>query len=49
MILVAFVIYSRNGRGHLIPLNLKGALKIGLGAWLGFFAIGMVLWGINTV
>ncbi len=48
MMLVAFVICRRNGWGHLIPLNLKRVLKTGLGAWLGFFAIGLVLWGIYT-
>lgn len=48
MMLVAFVICSRNGWGHLIRLELARVLKTGLGAWLGFFAIGLVLWGIYT-
>ncbi len=37
-----------NGWGHLIPLQLNRVLKTAFGAWLGFFAIGLVLWGIYT-
>lgn len=37
-----------NGWGYLIPLQLNRVLKTALGAWLGFFAIGLVLWGIYT-
>ncbi|NVK97229.1 MAG: TRAP transporter large permease, partial [Ruegeria pomeroyi] len=48
MMLVAFFICSRNKWGHLIRLELARVLKTGLGAWLGFFAIGLVLWGIYT-
>ena len=37
-----------NGWGYLIPLQLNRVLKTAFGAWLGFFAIGLVLWGIYT-
>jgi TRAP-type C4-dicarboxylate transport system permease large subunit len=37
-----------NGWGHLIPLQMNRILKTAFGAWLGFFAIGLVLWGIYT-
>ncbi len=43
-----WIICRLNGWGHLIPLNLNRILKTGFGAWLGFFAIGLVLWGIYT-
>lgn len=48
MMLVAFFICTRNGWGHLIALELARVIKTGIGAWLGFFAIGLVLWGIYT-
>ena len=37
-----------NGWGHLISLEFNRVIKTALGAWLGFFAIGLVLWGIYT-
>lgn len=43
-----WVICKINGWGHLIPLQLNRVLKTAFGAWLGFFAIGLVLWGIYT-
>ena len=43
-----WIICRMNGWGHLIPLELNRVLKTALGAWLGFFAIGLVLWGIYT-
>ncbi len=43
-----WVICRINGWGYLIPLQLNRVLKTALGAWLGFFAIGLVLWGIYT-
>ncbi|MGJ8546625.1 MAG: TRAP transporter large permease [Sulfitobacter sp.] len=43
-----WVICRMNGWGHLIPLQLSRVLKTAFGAWLGFFAIGLVLWGIYT-
>ncbi len=48
MMLACFIICTINGWGYLIPLNPMRVLKTGLGAWLGFFAIGLVLWGIYT-
>jgi C4-dicarboxylate transporter DctM subunit len=43
-----WIVCRLNGWGHLIPLQLNRVLKTGFGAWLGFFAIGLVLWGIYT-
>ncbi len=43
-----WIICTLNGWGHLIPLNPLLIFKTGVGAWLGFFAIGLVLWGIYT-
>ncbi|WP_227270102.1 TRAP transporter large permease [Roseobacter weihaiensis] len=43
-----WVICRINGWGYLIPLQLTRVLKMAFGAWLGFFAIGLVLWGIYT-
>ncbi|MEL7026970.1 MAG: TRAP transporter large permease [Pseudomonadota bacterium] len=48
MMLACFIICWRNGWGFLIPLQLARVLKTSIGAWLGFFAIGLVLWGIYT-
>lgn len=43
-----WIICRLNGSGHLISLQMNRVLKTGFGAWLGFFAIGSVLWGICT-
>ncbi|MEM1362826.1 MAG: TRAP transporter large permease [Pseudomonadota bacterium] len=43
-----WVVCKINGWGHLIPLHMSRVLKTAIGAWLGFFAIGLVLWGIYT-
>jgi len=48
MMLTAFIICTKNGWGYLIKLELSRVIKTGIGAWLGFFAIGLVLWGIYT-
>ncbi|MFC4218291.1 TRAP transporter large permease [Pseudophaeobacter arcticus] len=48
MQLACWIICRINGWGHLIPLQLTRVLKTAFGAWLGFFAIGLVLWGIYT-
>ena len=48
MMLAAFIICYRNGWGYLIPLQFSRVFKTAVGAWLGFFAIGLVLWGIYT-
>ena len=43
-----WIICRMNGWGYLIPLQLNRVLKTAFGAWLGFFAIALVLWGIYT-
>ncbi|MCY3997223.1 MAG: TRAP transporter large permease [Rhodobacter sp.] len=48
MQLACWLICRANGWGHLIQLKFNRVLKTGFGAWLGFFAIGLVLWGIYT-
>ena len=48
MQLACWIICRMNGWGHLIPLQINRVLKTAFGAWLGFFAIGLVLWGIYT-
>ncbi len=48
MMVAAWVVCRRNGWGHLIPLRAGRVAKTAIGAWLGFFAIGLVLWGIYT-
>ncbi|MCY3982973.1 MAG: TRAP transporter large permease [Roseovarius sp.] len=48
MMLVAFVVCKVNSWGYLIKLEYNRILKTGIGAWLGFFAMGLVLWGIYT-
>ena len=45
---VCWWVCSRNGWGHLIGWQISRILRTALGAWLGFFAIGLVLWGIYT-
>ena len=45
---VCWIICSINGWGYLIALEFQRVIKTGFGAWLGFFAIGLVLWGIYT-
>ena len=47
MMLTCFVICSINGWGYLISLSFSRVMKTGIGAWLGFFAIGLVLWGTS--
>lgn len=37
---------NKNGWGHLIKIDPVRIMRAGLGAWLGFFAIGLVIWGI---
>ena len=43
-----WIICQRNGWGHLIQFRLLRSLKTALGAWLGFFAILLVIWGIYS-
>jgi len=48
MMLACFIVCTINGWGYLIKLSFMRVFKTGIGAWLGFFAIGLVLWGIYT-
>lgn len=48
MQIVCWLVARHNNWGHIIPLNLNRILRTAFGAWLGFFAIGLVLWGIYT-
>jgi len=48
MMLACWIVCQRNGWGHLIRLEILRVFKTAVGAWLGFFAIGLVLWGIYT-
>lgn len=48
MQLACWIICRLNGWGYIIPLQINRVLKTAFGAWLGFFAIGLVLWGIYT-
>ncbi len=48
MMVMAFIVCTINGWGILIRLSLTRMIKTAIGAWLGFFAIGLVLWGIYT-
>ncbi len=48
MQVACWIVCKMNGWGHLIQLKLNRVLKTAFGAWLGFFAIGLVLWGIYT-
>jgi len=48
MMTACFIICTINGWGYLIGLSPSRVIKTAIGAWLGFFAIGLVLWGIYT-
>ncbi|NJM33376.1 MAG: TRAP transporter large permease [Rhodomicrobium sp.] len=48
MQIACWIICQINGWGHLISLQINRVIKTAFGAWLGFFAIGLVLWGIYT-
>ncbi|MDZ7709727.1 MAG: TRAP transporter large permease [Roseovarius sp.] len=48
MMTAAFLISWSNKWGFLIALSPMRVIKTAIGAWLGFFAIGLVLWGIYT-
>ncbi|MGJ8626319.1 MAG: TRAP transporter large permease [Sulfitobacter sp.] len=48
MMSAAFIICYINKWGFLITLSPWRVFKTAVGAWLGFFAIGLVLWGIYT-
>ena len=48
MMMVCFVVCTVNKWGILINISIPRIIKTAVGAWLGFFAIGLVLWGIYT-
>lgn len=48
MQIACFIVAYSNGLGLRIGLSRSRVIKTALGAWLGFFAIGLVLWGIYT-
>ena len=48
MMLVCFVVCTINKWGILTNISIARIVKTAIGAWLGFFAIGLVLWGIYT-
>ncbi|MEL6648231.1 MAG: TRAP transporter large permease [Pseudomonadota bacterium] len=48
MMLACFLVCWKNGWGYIIGLNPMRVIKTAVGGWLGFFAIGLVLWGIYT-
>ena len=41
-------IARKNGWGHLIRFDIRRVARTALGAWLGFFAILLVIWGIYS-
>ena len=45
---VCWYVCHRNGWGHLISFSPLRILKTAVGAWLGFFAILLVIWGIYS-
>ncbi|MEL6372492.1 MAG: TRAP transporter large permease [Pseudomonadota bacterium] len=45
---ICWVICQWNGWGHLIDIRLGRIIKTGIGAWLGFGAIILVIWGIYS-
>jgi len=45
---VCWYLSKKNGWGILQRLEMNRILRASLGAWLGFFAIGLVVWGIYT-
>lgn len=48
MQVACWIVCRMNGWGYLIQLQAMRVIKTAFGAWLGFFAIGLVLWGIYT-
>ncbi|MGB7242292.1 MAG: TRAP transporter large permease subunit, partial [Sulfitobacter sp.] len=48
MMTACFIVCTINGWGYLIGLSPSRVIKTAIGAWLGFFAIGLVLWGIYS-
>ncbi len=48
MQLACFLVCRKMGWGHLIPFDVGAIAKSGLRAWLGFLAIGIVIFGIYS-
>ncbi|MCC5989225.1 MAG: TRAP transporter large permease [Pararhodobacter sp.] len=48
MQVTCWIVCRANGWGHLIRYEINRMIRTAFGAWLGFFAIGLVLWGIYT-
>ncbi|MCG8560241.1 MAG: TRAP transporter large permease [Hyphomicrobiales bacterium] len=48
MQLACWIVCHLNGWGHLISISLTRIFRAALGAWLGFAAIALVIWGIYT-
>ncbi len=48
MQLACWAMCKRFGWGEIIKLQLSRIVSSAIGAWLGFFAIGLVVWGIYT-
>jgi len=48
MQLACWYMSKKFGWGEIIKFQINRILKAAFGAWLGFFAIGLVIWGIYT-
>ena len=48
MQIACWIVCQINGWGHLISISLMRIAKTGIGAWLGFGAIALVIWGIYS-
>ena len=48
MQLVCWLVCHLNGWGHLISIELRRIAKTAIGAWIGFGAIVLVIWGIYS-
>ncbi|GAB4228196.1 MAG: TRAP transporter large permease [Methyloligellaceae bacterium] len=48
MQIACWVVCQINGWGHLISIQFGRIIKTGIGAWLGFGAILLVIWGIYS-
>ena len=48
MQLACWYMSRKYGWGEIIKLQYKRIMRAAVGAWLGFFAIGLVIWGIYT-
>ena len=48
MMVTCWIVCTANKWGYLIGLEARRVILTAIGAWLGFFAIGLVLWGIYT-